>query len=51
MPLPMFLGLIGSVIIAAAGSVALVHFAGVPLVWLALAALTLTAVVRHLRWH
>ena len=50
MPLPTFLTLIVSVILAAGLSIALVQVAGVSFAWLGLAALCLAAGVRALKW-
>lgn len=51
MPLPTFLLLILSVILAAGATVAVVQLAGLSLVWLAVVALGLALFVRTLRWH
>lgn len=51
MPLPTFLLLILSVILAAGATVAVVQLAGLSLVWLGVVALGLALFVRTLRWH
>lgn len=51
MPLPTFLMLIASVILAAGASIAVVQWAGLSFVWLALVALGLALFARSLRWH
>jgi hypothetical protein len=51
MPLPTFLTLIVSVILAAGLSIALVQVAGISFVWLGVAALLLALGVRALKWH
>lgn len=51
MPLPTFLFLIGSVIVAAGMTLAVFQFVGVSLVWLGVLALGLALGVRALKWH
>ncbi len=51
MPLPLFLGLIATVIAAAGASIALVFMAGMPMIWLAIAAPILALLVRGLAWR
>jgi hypothetical protein len=51
MPLPSFLALIASVILAAAATVAVVHLAGLSFAWVGLAALGLAFFVRSNLWH
>lgn len=51
MPLPTFLLLIGSVIVAAGMTLAVFQFVGVSLVWLGVLALGLALGVRALKWH
>jgi hypothetical protein len=51
MPLPTFLALIASVILAAAATVAVVHVAGLSFAWVGLVALGLAFFVRSRLWH
>ena len=51
MPLPTFLMIIVGVIAAAGVSIALVQFAGLPVVWLSVGALAMALAVRGMRWH
>lgn len=51
MPLPSFLALIAVVIVAAGLSIAVVHLAGISVIWLGLVALVTSLAVRALRWN
>ena len=51
MPLPTFLLLIASVIVAAGMTLAVFQFVGLSLVWLGVLALGLALGVRALKWH
>lgn len=51
MPLPHFLALVLGTILAAALTLAVAHAVGLPLIWWALGALVLAALVRGLAWR
>jgi hypothetical protein len=51
MPLPSFLALIVSVILAAGLSLAVIHAAGLSFAWAGLAGLCLALLVRSRLWH
>ena len=51
MPLPSFLALIASVILAAAATVAVVHLAGLSFAWVGLVAVGLAFFLRSRLWH